>query len=184
MAPWVWILPHHKPTTYHTPLPNSNITITNNWQAEYQCHRIGQTKPMTVYRLVTKATVDENIFEIGKCKLFWHGAVNLDRSIKWPVHENHISNGNGLKIKFKFLPPLEYFSLKTKSKGIVYVPKWSYHPLKDDNFQVAKGRSIGIWGRKFVVEENPSPKEERGVVSGRLHWRGNGGVECVRGGSV
>ncbi|GBG76516.1 hypothetical protein CBR_g22264 [Chara braunii] len=38
-------------------------------QAEDRCHRIGQTKPVTVYRLVTKGTVDENILRIGQRKL-------------------------------------------------------------------------------------------------------------------
>lgn len=108
----------------------------------------------------------------------------MDKSIKRPVQENHISNGNGFKIKVKVLPPLEYFLLKPKSKGIIYAPQRSYHPLKDDNFQVAKGRSIGSWSSKFVVEENPSPEEVRGVVSGRLHQRGNGGFECVGGSNV
>ncbi|XP_031475344.1 protein CHROMATIN REMODELING 19 isoform X1 [Nymphaea colorata] len=44
-------------------------------QAEDRCHRIGQTKPVTVYRLVTKGTVDENIFEIAKRKLILDAAV-------------------------------------------------------------------------------------------------------------
>uniref|UniRef100_A0A7N0VAQ7 Uncharacterized protein n=1 Tax=Kalanchoe fedtschenkoi TaxID=63787 RepID=A0A7N0VAQ7_KALFE len=44
-------------------------------QAEDRCHRIGQTKPVTIYRLVTKSTVDENIFEIAKRKLLLDAAV-------------------------------------------------------------------------------------------------------------
>ncbi|KAL0372804.1 UNVERIFIED_CONTAM: protein CHROMATIN REMODELING 19 [Sesamum calycinum] len=44
-------------------------------QAEDRCHRIGQTKPVTVYRLVTKDTVDENIYEIAKRKLILDAAV-------------------------------------------------------------------------------------------------------------
>eukprot|EP01018_Ginkgo_biloba_P031451 Gb_18893 [translate_table: standard] len=44
-------------------------------QAEDRCHRIGQTKPVTVYRLVTRGTVDENIFEIAKRKLVLDAAV-------------------------------------------------------------------------------------------------------------
>ncbi|XVE91900.1 hypothetical protein REPUB_Repub01dG0051100 [Reevesia pubescens] len=38
-------------------------------QAEDRCHRIGQTKPITIYRLVTKGTIDENVYEIAKRKL-------------------------------------------------------------------------------------------------------------------
>ncbi|OVA01079.1 SNF2-related [Macleaya cordata] len=44
-------------------------------QAEDRCHRIGQTKPVTIYRLVTKGTVDENIYEIAKRKLVLDAAV-------------------------------------------------------------------------------------------------------------
>ncbi|KAG8382640.1 hypothetical protein BUALT_Bualt05G0098400 [Buddleja alternifolia] len=44
-------------------------------QAEDRCHRIGQTKPVTIYRLVTKDTVDENIFEIAKRKLILDAAM-------------------------------------------------------------------------------------------------------------
>ncbi|KAG0573239.1 hypothetical protein KC19_VG161000 [Ceratodon purpureus] len=44
-------------------------------QAEDRCHRIGQTKPVTVYRLVTNGTVDESIFRIAKQKLVLDAAV-------------------------------------------------------------------------------------------------------------
>ncbi|KAG0454043.1 hypothetical protein HPP92_025347 [Vanilla planifolia] len=44
-------------------------------QAEDRCHRIGQVKPVTVYRLVTKGTVDENIYEIARRKLVLDAAV-------------------------------------------------------------------------------------------------------------
>lgn len=44
-------------------------------QAEDRCHRIGQNKPVTIYRLVTKDTVDENIYEIARRKLVLDAAV-------------------------------------------------------------------------------------------------------------
>ncbi|KAI9077365.1 hypothetical protein K1719_040678 [Acacia pycnantha] len=44
-------------------------------QAEDRCHRIGQTRPVTIYRLVTKGTVDENVYEIAKRKLVLDAAV-------------------------------------------------------------------------------------------------------------
>ncbi|KAL8144416.1 hypothetical protein V2J09_017448 [Rumex salicifolius] len=50
-------------------------------QAEDRCHRIGQTKPVTVYRLVTKTTVDENIYEIAKRKLILDAAVLQNGSV-------------------------------------------------------------------------------------------------------
>lgn len=44
-------------------------------QAEDRCHRIGQIKPVTIFRLVTKDTVDENIYEIARRKLVLDAAV-------------------------------------------------------------------------------------------------------------
>ncbi|KAJ4746621.1 chromatin remodeling 1 [Rhynchospora pubera] len=44
-------------------------------QAEDRCHRIGQDKPVTIYRLVTKDTVDDKIYEIAKRKLVLDAAV-------------------------------------------------------------------------------------------------------------
>nr|XP_004231498.1 protein CHROMATIN REMODELING 19 isoform X1 [Solanum lycopersicum] len=44
-------------------------------QAEDRCHRIGQNKPVTVYRLVTRNTVDENVYEIAKRKLTLDAAI-------------------------------------------------------------------------------------------------------------
>ncbi|XP_068639899.1 protein CHROMATIN REMODELING 19 [Aristolochia californica] len=58
-------------------------------QAEDRCHRIGQTKPVTVYRLVTKDTVDENVYEIAKRKLVLDAAV-LDSGVELDG-ENDIS---------------------------------------------------------------------------------------------
>ncbi|CAH9117522.1 unnamed protein product [Cuscuta europaea] len=44
-------------------------------QAEDRCHRIGQTKPVTIYRLVTRETVDEDVYQIAKRKLTLDAAV-------------------------------------------------------------------------------------------------------------
>ncbi|KAK4757931.1 hypothetical protein SAY87_019232 [Trapa incisa] len=44
-------------------------------QAEDRCHRIGQMRPVTVYRLVTRGTVDENVYEIAQRKLVLDAAV-------------------------------------------------------------------------------------------------------------
>lgn len=44
-------------------------------QAEDRCHRLGQTKPVRVYRLVTRATVDQNIYNLSERKLKLDSAV-------------------------------------------------------------------------------------------------------------
>ncbi|CAE7803360.1 ETL1, partial [Symbiodinium microadriaticum] len=40
----------------------------NDRQAEDRCHRIGQTKLVTVYKLVAQESVDESIFDMGERK--------------------------------------------------------------------------------------------------------------------
>ena len=51
------------------------MLITDPWwnpaaedQAMGRAHRIGQTRPVTVYRLVTKGTVEERIVELHQDK--------------------------------------------------------------------------------------------------------------------
>ena len=39
------------------------------------CRRLGQTRPVTVYRLVTRGTVDQNILDIANRKLALDAAV-------------------------------------------------------------------------------------------------------------
>ncbi|KAH7287647.1 hypothetical protein KP509_32G067600 [Ceratopteris richardii] len=56
-------------------------------QAEDRCHRIGQSKPVTVYRLVTKGTVDEDIYSIAKRKLVLDAAV-LESGAEAAAEEN------------------------------------------------------------------------------------------------
>ena len=57
-------------------------------QAEDRCHRLGQMKPVVVYRLVTKSTVDQNIYDLSQRKLKLDAAV-LDG----------ITTGRGAKAK-------------------------------------------------------------------------------------
>ncbi len=50
-------------------------------QAEDRCHRLGQTKPVSVYRMITKASVDQNIYDLSQRKLRLDHAV-LDGIVK------------------------------------------------------------------------------------------------------
>ncbi|CAM9553860.1 unnamed protein product, partial [Discosporangium mesarthrocarpum] len=50
----------------------------NDRQAEDRCHRIGQTKPVTVIKLVALGTVDEDIYRMGERKKTMSNAVLND----------------------------------------------------------------------------------------------------------
>jgi SNF2 family DNA or RNA helicase len=57
-------------------------------QAEDRCHRLGQTKPVNVYRLITKNSVDQNIYDLSQKKL------KLDHAVL-----DGITSGRGAKQK-------------------------------------------------------------------------------------
>lgn len=50
-------------------LHDSDFNPQTDRQAEDRCHRLGQKKPVTVYRFITKGTVDKNIYNIAQRKL-------------------------------------------------------------------------------------------------------------------
>eukprot|EP00536_Pseudo-nitzschia_multiseries_P000683 jgi/Psemu1/249845/estExt_Genewise1Plus.C_80161 len=47
----------------------------NDLQAEDRCHRIGQKKPVTVYKLISKNSVDEDIFKMQEKKAKMNAAI-------------------------------------------------------------------------------------------------------------
>lgn len=54
---------------------DSGFNPQDDVQAENRCHRIGQTKDVEVFRLVTQGSVEEQIYEMGRVKL------QLDREV-------------------------------------------------------------------------------------------------------
>ena len=51
-----------------------------NFNVQDRCHRIGQTKTVRVYKLVSEDTVDEDIFDMGERKKKLSAAVLADCS--------------------------------------------------------------------------------------------------------
>lgn len=47
----------------------------NDLQAEDRCHRIGQTKPVTVIKMVTTETVDDDIYTMQQRKTQMNAAI-------------------------------------------------------------------------------------------------------------
>jgi len=60
---------------------DSDWNPQNDLQAQARCHRIGQTKTVKVYRLITKGTYEQNMFEIASRRLGLGHAV-LDKGHK------------------------------------------------------------------------------------------------------
>ena len=48
---------------------DSDWTPQNDLQAQARCHRIGQTKPVSVYRLLTRHSYEEKMFEYASKKM-------------------------------------------------------------------------------------------------------------------
>ena len=56
----------------------------NDLQAEDRCHRVGQTKPVKVIKLVSRDTVDEDIYEMQRRKISMNDAIlEGGNSKKW-----------------------------------------------------------------------------------------------------
>ncbi|ELW66728.1 Lymphoid-specific helicase [Tupaia chinensis] len=82
---------------------DSDWNPQSDLQAQDRCHRIGQTKPVVVYRLVTANTVDQKIVERAAAKR------KLEKLI---IHKNHFKGGqSGLNQSKNFLDPKELMEL-------------------------------------------------------------------------
>lgn len=56
-------------------LHDLDFNPTNDEQACDRCHRIGQTKPVTIYKLIAENTVDHDIYKVGETKTQLNHAV-------------------------------------------------------------------------------------------------------------
>lgn len=72
----------------------------NDRQAEDRCHRIGQKKPVTIIKMVTAGTVDEDIYKIQERKARMNDAIMEEKgrghNQKKKINENeemcHLAN--------------------------------------------------------------------------------------------
>jgi chromodomain-helicase-DNA-binding protein 7 len=70
---------------------DSDWNPQNDLQAMARCHRIGQTKEVKVYRLVTKNTYEEKMFDEASLKL------GLDQAILHPITKSSSKSGDPVK---------------------------------------------------------------------------------------
>lgn len=50
----------------------------NDKQAEDRCHRMGQTKPVTIYRLISNGTIEEAMWDMTQEKLKLEKEITTD----------------------------------------------------------------------------------------------------------
>lgn len=82
-------------------LHDLDFNPTSDEQACDRCHRIGQTKPVTIYKLVSENSVDHDIFKLGESKTQLNHAVlgklnahyKSDRGPGRPVKDGEANNG-------------------------------------------------------------------------------------------
>ncbi|XP_054585207.1 lymphoid-specific helicase isoform X5 [Eptesicus fuscus] len=112
---------------------DSDWNPQSDLQAQDRCHRIGQTKPVVVYRLVTANTVDQKIVERAAAKR------KLEKLI---IHKNHFKGGrSGLNPSKSFLDPKELMEL-LKSRDYEREVKGSREKvISDEDLELLLDRS-------------------------------------------
>lgn len=82
----------------------------NDKQAEDRCHRMGQTKPVTIYRFITDSTIEEGMAMVAKQKL------NLEREVTLDGGDNS-ENGESEEIDHKCMVRLLTMALGMKDEN-------------------------------------------------------------------
>lgn len=112
---------------------DSDWNPQSDLQAQDRCHRIGQTKPVVVYRLVTANTIDQKIVERAAAKR------KLEKLI---IHKNHFKGGqSGLSQSKNFLDAKELMEL-LKSRDYEREVKGSREKvISDEDLELLLDRS-------------------------------------------
>ncbi|XP_052532933.1 lymphoid-specific helicase isoform X2 [Tympanuchus pallidicinctus] len=146
---------------------DSDWNPQSDLQAQDRCHRIGQTKPVVVYRLVTANTIDQKIVERAAAKR------KLEKLI---IHKNQFKGGkSGLAQSKSCLDPQELIEL-LKSRDYEREVKGSKEKvISDKDLELLLDRSDLIDQMK-TSETNK--KEKMGVFK-VLEESPGSNAECV-----
>uniref|UniRef100_A0A7M4E321 Proliferation-associated SNF2-like protein n=1 Tax=Crocodylus porosus TaxID=8502 RepID=A0A7M4E321_CROPO len=122
---------------------DSDWNPQSDLQAQDRCHRIGQTKPVVVYRLVTANTIDQKIVERAAAKR------KLEKLI---IHKNQFKGGkSGLSQSKSCLDPQELMEL-LKSRDYEREVKGSREKvISDKDLELLLDRSDLIVGSLTLV---------------------------------
>ncbi|KAM3913858.1 lymphoid-specific helicase [Leptodactylus fuscus] len=123
-------------------------------QAQDRCHRIGQTRPVVVYRLVTANTIDQKIVERAAAKR------KLEKLV---IHRNKFKGGQtGLNQSRSYLDPKELLELLRSRDYQREVKGSNGKVISDKDLELLLDRSDLIAQMK---KNNTSHKEKKGVFS-------------------
>ncbi|XP_075072581.1 lymphoid-specific helicase [Mixophyes fleayi] len=121
-------------------------------QAQDRCHRIGQTKPVVVYRLVTANTIDQTIVERAAAKR------KLEKLV---IHKNKFKGGQtGINQSKSCLDPKELLELLQSRDHEREIKGSNGKVISDKELELLLDRSDLILQMK---KNNPPRKERNGV---------------------
>uniref|UniRef100_A0A8C9F792 Helicase, lymphoid specific n=1 Tax=Pavo cristatus TaxID=9049 RepID=A0A8C9F792_PAVCR len=146
---------------------DSDWNPQSDLQAQDRCHRIGQTKPVVVYRLVTANTIDQKIVERAAAKR------KLEKLI---IHKNQFKGGkSGLAQSKSCLDPQELIEL-LKSRDYEREVKGSKEKvISDKDLELLLDRSDLI----DQMKTSETMKKEKMGVFKVLEESSGSNAECV-----
>ncbi|CAI5682062.1 unnamed protein product [Oreochromis niloticus] len=122
-------------------------------QAQDRCHRIGQTKPVVVYRLVTANTIDQKILERASAKR------KLEQMV---IHKNKFKGGKAELNQNKSCIDLDELRELLKARGTEKEVKASKgNVISDKDLEILLDRSdlLGEETHHFISTNKNQPKK-------------------------
>ena len=140
---------------------NVHVSQSNeSIQAQDRCHRIGQTKPVMIYRLVSANTIDQKIVERAAAKR------KLEKMI---IHKEKFKSGaSSIATSLKTLSPTELLNLLDSKDHVGVVSAEALASGKvftDEQMEQLLDRSDLAWGENPHNPANKAVNKVEGVFT-------------------
>ena len=139
-----------------------DVSLSNlcHFQAQDRCHRIGQTKPVMIYRLVSANTIDQKIVERAAAKR------KLEKMI---IHKEKFKSGaSSIATSLKTLSPTELLNLLDSKDhvGVVSAEQLaSGKVFTDEQMEQLLDRSDLAWGENPHNPANKAVNKVEGIFT-------------------